>query len=471
MIVIEGNDGTSTTVEPNFTNLADPTSDEWLTGYRFSTSNGELKTNTDGGIVTNYFPLTVGDIIRVKGLKGGSATYFQLVPYNSSGEQKTTAGFFFEKNIVQNGILDDVTIDSNGVSTWTAFIYNGGQHSYTSDVVKARISGVPVTTVEDIIITINEEITYTEITSSGATYTLNERIIVPKANTIHSGAKWFALGDSITEGWTSAVDVSATSGYKQFKNTNEAERWVNIVAEKNDYQFTNYGVGGSGYYYATNNAKAQVDTIDFSQCDFVTLAYGCNDWKYDGSVIGTEADIPQTVFATYDAHNSIKIADNTATDAIVYKNGVLLTPTTDYLISDGYLTLTTDTVKRDCFEIYNATASMVGNMAYCIKKILRDNPYCKIFVITPINCRSLGTYETNWGINYAGTAGSGKPLEYIYEMQKAVCDEYGIELIDMTHSSVVNRENIRSMLADYVHPTVECHAAIARELSKKINFR
>jgi lysophospholipase L1-like esterase len=118
--------------------------------------------------------------------------------------------------------------------------------------------------------------------------------------------------------------------------------------------------------------------------------------------------------------------------------------------------------------------SMVANMRYVIKKILTDNPYCKIFVITPINCRSYGTYDTNWGINYKGGTGghlNSLGLQDIFDRMKEVCDYHGIELIDMTHSSVVNRENIKTALADYIHPTVECHAAMARELAKKINFQ
>lgn len=423
--------------------------------------------------MTNYFQLKPGDVIRVKGVKGGSGTYFQLVPYDSSGTQKTTSGFFFEKTATQtgNGIVDVVTVDDSGVSEWTAFITaSGSQSSVTENCVTARLCGIPVTTEEDVVITVNEPIAYTEVTSGGKSYTLDEKIIVPRAKGLKSGAKWFALGDSITEGWTSAVDTSADSGYKQFLNTNETERWVNIVADLNDYRLSNYGAGATGYVHSSNNAKSIVGTIDFSECDFVTLAYGVNDWKYAANV-GGEDDIPQTVVAAYDAHNNIKVAENTAADSIVYKNGVLLTPTTDYSISGGYLALMADTAKNDMFDIYSATESMVGNMSYVIKKIIRDNPLCKIFVITPINCRSLGYYSTNWGINYNGTAASGPGLEQIFQLQKAVCEEYGVELIDMTHCSIVNRENIRTMLADYVHPTVECHRLMARELAAKISFR
>jgi lysophospholipase L1-like esterase len=282
------------------------------------------------------------------------------------------------------------------------------------NVVRVRIGGVPVTTVDDIIVTVDQPITYTEVTSGGRVYTLDEKIIVPRANGLKSGAKWFALGDSITQGYVSAIDTTATSGYKQYINPVESERWVNIVAGMNGYELTNYGVGGTGYAHhtsSTSNARAQVASIDFSKCDMVTLAFGVNDWKGKATLGSMDDDV-------------------------------------------------------------NTVDAFVPNMRYVIKKILTDNPYCKIFVITPLNCRSLGTYDTNWGINYAKTENaSGPGLEQIFQLEKTVCEYHGIELIDMTHCSIINRENIKTMLPDYVHPTVECHRLIARELAQKIAFR
>ncbi len=311
-------------------------------------------------------------------------------------------------------------------------------------------------------------------TDHTATGTTESTVHEPSDETAQgkSGAVWYALGDSITEGWTSAKDPTAETGYRQFLNKNEAQRWVNIVAEKNGYDLTNHGIGGTGYMRCKENAmnaRQLADTLDFAQCHFVTLAYGVNDWKYAVN-IGTAEDIPQTVFAAYDGHNELKLAENTPAYITVYKNGTLLEEGKDYVVVNGYLTLMEDSEKGDILDIYNTEESMVTNMSYVIKKILRDNPLCKIFVITPINCKSVGSYGTNWGIYYAGDATNGLGLEDIFALQKAVCDYYGIELIDMTHSSVVNRENIRSLLVDSVHPTVEGHEALARELAEKISF-
>lgn len=82
---------------------------------------------------------------------------------------------------------------------------------------------------------------------------------------------------------------------------------------------------------------------------------------------------------------------------------------------------------------------MVANMRYIIKKILTDNPYCKIFVITSINCRSHSDYNINFGISYKGDTSrhfNNLGLQDIFDRMKKVCDYHGIEIINMTHSSI-----------------------------------
>ena len=112
--------------------------------------------------------------------------------------------------------------------------------------------------------------------------------------------------------------------------------------------------------------------------------------------------------------------------------------------------------------------SMCDNMRYVIEKIMTDNPLCKIVVITPMNCRVKGDRDTNWGLGYS-FSNSGT-LEDIFNAIIEVCDYYGIEYVDMTHKSIINRYNIESMLLDEVHPSEECHTVLARELMRKITF-
>ena len=40
----------------------------------------------------------------------------------------------------------------------------------------------------------------------------------------------------------------------------------------------------------------------------------------------------------------------------------------------------------------------------------------------------------------------------------------------MTHSSFINRKNITNVLPDGVHPSLEAHAVMGKELAKKIQF-
>ena len=105
-------------------------------------------------------------------------------------------------------------------------------------------------------------------------------------------------------------------------------------------------------------------------------------------------------------------------------------------------------------------------MVACFDKILSDNPYCKIFFITPFN-KNRGSKETNWALGYEQ---NGITLEDFVAGQISACTDYGIEVIDMTHNSVINRENLTRVLYDNTHPNETCHIALGRELARKITF-
>lgn len=193
--------------------------------------------------------------------------------------------------------------------------------------------------------------------------------------------------------------------------------WVKYAAQLLGCTVTNYGVGGSGYMDNTHaedgkNAKEKVATINFSGANLVTLAYGINDWKY-GYPLGSMEDS----------------------------------------VSSG--------------------ASVIANMRYVIEKIISDNPLCKIVVITPLNCRgydfSYGDESTNYGLGYT-IADNNKTLQDFYDGIKAVCEYYGIDMVDMTHTSVVNRKSIVNLLKDGVHPSLECHKVLGHEIAKKIQY-
>lgn len=222
------------------------------------------------------------------------------------------------------------------------------------------------------------------------------------------GFTWYALGDSITEGYYSTAPNSMAI---------TEENWVKIAAEIMGCKVVNYGIGGSGFLdnvHATDhkNAKQKVDTINFANCDLVTIAYGVNDWKY-GYPLGNPSD------------------SSSAGDTVM------------------------------------------SNMKYVIEKIISDNPRCKIVVVTPLNCRGYnfdyGDEASNYGLGYT-ISENGKTLTDFYNAMKSVCEYYGVEMIDNTHNSVVNRKSIVNLLKDGVHPSLECHKALGCEMAKKINF-
>ena len=73
-------------------------------------------------------------------------------------------------------------------------------------------------------------------------------------------------------------------------------------------------------------------------------------------------------------------------------------------------------------------------------------------------------------IGYTGVNASCESLDYLVDLMEEVCLYHGIEMIDMTHSSILTRDNAKALLPDYVHPTVACHEVLGRELAGKILF-
>ena len=187
--------------------------------------------------------------------------------------------------------------------------------------------------------------------------------------------------------------------------------WAKIAADKAGFTLTNYAVGGSGFVHNATigdhlNARDHIDTIDFSGADLVTIAFGINDWK------GSDT------FGTFN--------DDISVGGTVY-----------------------------------------SNMRYVIEKIMTDNPECKIFIITPINASRYRNQAGNWSLSHTINS---KTLEDLYQLEKTVAEYYGIELIDMTHNSVFNRQNCPNLMADGVHPTLRGHELMGAELAKKISL-
>lgn len=234
------------------------------------------------------------------------------------------------------------------------------------------------------------------------------------------GINWIALGDSITEGFYSI--------YNEEIEDNESHRaedkaYAAVVARLKGFNLTNKGVGGSGWLKRGStqapklNAREQIDAtnedgsyvLDFTPYDLCTIAWGVNDWKGKENLGSFE---------------------------------------------DG---------------LNPETESVYANMRYCLETIQRRNPNMKIIVIGPVNCRvgTGNTDENNYAIGYTF---NGKTLDDFCDALKHVCEYYGIEYIDMLHTGVINRLNIVELLPDKVHPSLEAHVLIGKELAGKISF-
>ena len=163
--------------EPLFTNQINTQSSDWNADKRFSASTGEIK-DCVGSIVSNVIQAKKGDIIRVKGLQNGTTSvtansYVCLCTYtDAEGTVRAvnpTVCLDKTKAQHQYGVKDIVTV-VDGVIAYTAYqiIQTSGELGElvpSSPIISIRVCGEPVTTVDDIIVTVNEEIKYSEASS------------------------------------------------------------------------------------------------------------------------------------------------------------------------------------------------------------------------------------------------------------------------------------------------------------------
>lgn len=151
--------------KPSYTNLADPTSADWQEGYRLSISSGSTSA-LDGHTVTNYIPAKTGDVLRVKGLiihnssdSNGVSSDPKFVLYKTD---KTKLGGSYGTSGINSSQSYGTQVSVNGdISTYTVAFLNDGQNLSTSACAYIRFDGFLMDgyTSEDVIITVNEEIT------------------------------------------------------------------------------------------------------------------------------------------------------------------------------------------------------------------------------------------------------------------------------------------------------------------------
>lgn len=128
-------------IKAKYTNLADPTSADWLENTRISSSGFPAQT----GITTsNWIAITNGDVVRIKGIDVNTHQYARVALFGST------------KNLLSSAKISGLTsADVTGVTYDTT----GAQFTIASTNAKfIRVCGELNGNAEDVIITVNEEI-------------------------------------------------------------------------------------------------------------------------------------------------------------------------------------------------------------------------------------------------------------------------------------------------------------------------
>jgi hypothetical protein len=139
----------SATKKAAYTNLADPTSADWINNSRLgSDGNPKAEGAYSGGVVTNWITATKGDVIRIKGINikdntGGYACFY------------TTANTTVKPASYSN----DFPVE-NDVYSWIVGNQNGSPVSVAANIKKVRFSGkLTAASANDVVVTKNEPIT------------------------------------------------------------------------------------------------------------------------------------------------------------------------------------------------------------------------------------------------------------------------------------------------------------------------
>lgn len=159
----EGNQTEIGTLEQgaSYKNLADPSSSDWLTNKRLNSSG--VITDTTPSLTTNYIPVQLGDFVRIR---------FVNIFHQGSGTSSATTHFYdANKNRIAsitpvNANVDHIIMDADGLGC--SFDMTKASEKFTmvsghsaSEIQFARFVGKLYDgyTKEDVIITVNQEIT------------------------------------------------------------------------------------------------------------------------------------------------------------------------------------------------------------------------------------------------------------------------------------------------------------------------
>ena len=118
------------------------------------------------GTVTNYIPVTKGDVLRFKGFHRNVlvAGYNPVLVWYDENKVRITSQFLHPGSVgTASGLPVSAVYDENGVMTHTVLIQGDTNEQYVynniCDRVKyVRICAIRTAPLEDVVVTVNEEI-------------------------------------------------------------------------------------------------------------------------------------------------------------------------------------------------------------------------------------------------------------------------------------------------------------------------
>lgn len=276
----------ATAIPVNYTNLADPTSADWVEHAVWSTSEtavvdvGTWEADEGYPVVTNFIPVEKYDVLRFEGFdkESGLAGFPPLlVCFDENKERIAHISLKSSDAGTASGFPVSVVTDENGVTAYEILIRGDTNDQFTynnvCDRVKyVRISALRMVEKEDVIITVNEE-----IYSSGKTYTN----LVPSALSVDGSTVFNSpLGyqNDCTLSDTDVVSTANTKGYVStgFIKCPDASTKIYIKgADWNDQSYCRIYVYRS---IGANNANSQYGN-DTNQGMFVVEQLGEKYWR------------------------------------------------------------------------------------------------------------------------------------------------------------------------------------------------
>lgn len=273
-----------TVSEPAYINLAEPnavnTTDFtiWCNDARMTSGTGGVYEQKAGVVTTNYFKASVGDVIRVKGLSAVMVGYPLVGLFNSS--KTVLAQGVNNLNTMQtNGYISNVNINGDLLEFKLAY----------GDISYVRLSSTLTSNINDVIITVNEEITsdtpseptYTNFADPTSSDWVAGRISNSATNGVATDASTTRVtnfipvenGDVIVVGNCETADVNISVGGTRFavySGTTHSTRLYNgIYDSTNGYM---HSTGDNEFTIVNSSVKYVRFTIgDFTDENAVTI--------------------------------------------------------------------------------------------------------------------------------------------------------------------------------------------------------